>query len=171
MNDETEPQVRRLPRGGILFLLAAIVFAAVFALVLRTAKLPPSPETADPARIEPIVAARPAAAPLSPAALRAMATDPAALAAGREVFRTTCAACHGLAGEGIIGPNLTDRHSIHGNDPETILRGIREGYVARGMPAWDPLLGTDKAARAAAFVLTLEGTNVPGKPPQGEIIN
>ena len=41
-------------------------------------------------------------------------TDPADLAAGKEIFTTNCAACHRADGGGQIGPNLTDNQWILG---------------------------------------------------------
>jgi cytochrome c oxidase cbb3-type subunit 3 len=95
------------------------------------------------------------AAPGASESLLALSSDEATLAAGADVFRTTCAACHGAVGEGRVGPALTDSTWIHGSDPAAILRGVREGYVARGMPAWEPILGAERTRQAAAFVVSL----------------
>src|SRR5205823_755771 len=37
-------------------------------------------------------------------------SEPSELAAGKELFISTCAACHGKFGEGGVGPNLTDEY-------------------------------------------------------------
>ena len=37
------------------------------------------------------------------------------------------------------------------------------------MPSWGAILGQDGVKCLTAYLLTLRGTNVPGKPPQGEI--
>ena len=169
--DDIEEEDNRLPNWWLAILFATMVFAFVYWFVYHTAKLRPLPSVTYKAQVEEIVAARIAANPASPEALAARSREPAALAVGAEVFRTTCAACHGPAGEGIIGPNLTDRAWIHGSDPATILKGVRDGYAAKGMPAWEPILGPEKTVRAAVFVLTLKGKNLPGKAPQGEILD
>jgi len=168
--DDIEEEDNRLPNWWLFILYATMVFAFVYWFVYHTAKLQPLPRETYAAAVEQIVAARIAANPASAEAIVALSRDPEAVARGAEVFRTTCAACHGLEGQGIIGPNLTDDHWIHGYDPETILKGIREGYLAKGMPAWEPILGGEKTLNAAAYVLTLKGKNIPGKAPQGEIV-
>jgi cytochrome c oxidase cbb3-type subunit 3 len=98
--------------------------------------------------------------------------DPAAIAAGKETFATYCAPCHGAAGEGNIGPNLTDDFWLHGHAPEAVVKTITDGVAEKGMPAWGPVLGPKKVAEAAAFVLTLHGSNPPNpKSPQGEKVS
>jgi cytochrome c oxidase cbb3-type subunit 3 len=168
--DDIEEEDNHLPNWWLFILYATIVFAFVYWFVYHTANLRPTPTEAYATQVEKLVAARAAANPTSGAAIVALSRDAEALAEGEQVYRTTCAACHGLQGEGIIGPNLTDRYWIHNPDPETILSGIREGYLTKGMPAWEPILGTEKCIRATAYVLTLMGTNVAGKAAQGEIV-
>jgi len=79
--------------------------------------------------------------------------DDATVAAGKEVFTTTCASCHGQNLEGGIGPNLKDAEWIHGGDEASVVKTISEGVAAKGMPAWGPILGPDKVAKVAAFIL------------------
>ncbi len=57
---------------------------------------------------------------------------------------TTCAACHGQRGEGIIGPNLTDNHWIYGGKPADLIKAAIEGFPAKGMPAWGAIIGHDR---------------------------
>ncbi|AKU92986.1 cbb3-type cytochrome c oxidase N-terminal domain-containing protein [Vulgatibacter incomptus] len=102
--------------------------------------------------------------------LLAFSKDPAVTAAGAAVFGQSCSACHGASGEGGIGPNLTDDHWIHGGKPTEILKVIREGVAAKGMPSWGPMLGAEKTEQLAAFVVSLKGKNVPGKGPEGELV-
>lgn len=168
--DDIEEEDNRLPNWWLFILFATIVFSFGYWFVYHTAKLRPLPGESYSQAVEAIVAARIAANPASAEALLALSRDPEALAVGAEVFRTTCAACHGPNGEGIIGPNLTDRNWIHSPDPEEILRGVREGYPTKGMPAWEPIIGPERSLRAAAYVLTLKGKNVAGKAPQGDIV-
>ena len=95
-----------------------------------------------------------------------------ALKIGSETFTQSCAACHGNKGEGLIGPNLTDKYWMHSKgDGEGILVAIREGFPDKGMPAWKNIIASDKHAPLAAYVLTLQGTDPPNpKSPQGELI-
>jgi cytochrome c oxidase cbb3-type subunit III len=104
-----------------------------------------------------------------PETLITMSKDGATVAKGKEVFATTCAACHRADGGGVIGPNLTDEFWLHGNAPNNIFDCVHDGITAKGMPAWGPQLGQDKVAAVVAYVLTIQNTNAPGgKAPQGE---
>jgi cytochrome c oxidase cbb3-type subunit 3 len=104
------------------------------------------------------------------ALIEALAIDPSAVAAGREVFTAQCAVCHREDGGGNIGPNLTDTSWIHGGSPLTIHNTIRDGVTSAAMPAWGAMLGPTAVQQVAAYVVTLRNTNVAdGKAPQGEV--
>lgn len=107
------------------------------------------------------------------AAILAAGAKPAAeaMAVGAEVFRAHCASCHGLEGQGLIGPNLTDRYWLHGARPTDILRVVRNGVPANGMPAWGEALGSERSVSVAAFVASLRGRNLDGKEPQGLLVD
>lgn len=96
------------------------------------------------------------------------AASSASAKTGEQLFTSNCASCHGMQGEGKIGPNLTDPYWLHGGQPVEIHRSIADGWPLKGMPAWKPVLGPDKVAQLAAYILTLKNRNVPGKPPEGE---
>ena len=74
------------------------------------------------------------------------------VAAGQAAY-AACASCHGQNLEGGIGPNLKDAEWIHGGDEASVVKTISEGVAAKGMPAWGPILGPDKVAKVAAFIL------------------
>lgn len=112
--------------------------------------------------------ARALAAKAGDKGVAALADDPATVQAGAGVFAGTCVACHGANAAGNIGPNLTDNFWIHGGTAEDIQKVISEGVAAKGMPAWGPTLGPLAVQQVTAYVLTLRGTNVAGKEPQGE---
>jgi cytochrome c oxidase cbb3-type subunit 3 len=88
---------------------------------------------------------------------------------GKETFIAMCAACHESGGQGKIGPNLTDSAWLHGGDPVSIYRSIRDGVPAKGMPAWGATLGPLGVQEITAFVLSIKDTNVPGKAPEGTV--
>lgn len=93
---------------------------------------------------------------------------PASVASGETVFKTNCSACHGDQGQGVVGPNLADSYWIHGGSPAAVVASISQGYPDKGMPAWRPVLGAEKARLAAAYVLSLRGRAVANpKAPQG----
>ncbi len=104
------------------------------------------------------------------AMLSTIAKDPTTLAQGKEIFVTQCAACHKPDGGGNIGPNLTDSYWLHGNRPTDIYKDVTEGWPAKGMPTWGPVLGEARVEAVVAYVISIENTNVPGgKAPQGEL--
>ncbi|MFV8269849.1 cbb3-type cytochrome c oxidase N-terminal domain-containing protein [Flavobacterium sp. GT2N3] len=98
-------------------------------------------------------------------------TDPANLAAGKEIFTTNCAACHRADGGGQIGPNLTDEQWILGggikNVFHTLVNGGRDG---KGMIAWKGTLKPKEMQKVASYILSLKGSNPPdAKAPEGEV--
>ncbi|MCE2942666.1 MAG: cbb3-type cytochrome c oxidase N-terminal domain-containing protein [Gemmatimonadota bacterium] len=100
--------------------------------------------------------------------LLAMAKDHERLEEGKETFVANCAACHGPAGGGVIGPNLTDDAWLHGGQPTDIHRTIAEGVIAKGMPPWAKTLKPEQLNDVVAYVLSLRGTNPPNaKAPEG----
>lgn len=89
-------------------------------------------------------------------------------AQGKEVYDSTCSPCHGAQGQGVVGPNLTDKFWLHGGEPEQILNSIAAGIPEKGMPAWSSVLGPKKVMQLAVYVVSLKNTNVPnGKAPEG----
>jgi len=99
--------------------------------------------------------------------LTTIAGDPAMVADGAHIFETHCVVCHGVRGEGNIGPNLTDSAWINGGEPVQIHTTLTNGISTRGMPAWGATLGRDGVLRVVAFVLSVRDTNVPGRAPEG----
>ncbi len=104
-------------------------------------------------------------------ALSALVQNADAVTEGQNVFKTTCASCHGQNAEGLVGPNLTDKFWIHGASGKDVLKSIADGYADKGMPAWGAVIGDDKARKVTAYVLSLKGKNLPGKEPQGQPID
>ena len=89
--------------------------------------------------------------------------------AAQELFAQKCAACHGMAGEGGVGPNLTDTYWIHGGGVQDIFQVIKNGVPEKGMIPWKSQLTPVQMQDLASFIITLEGTEPPnGKEPQGE---
>jgi cytochrome c oxidase cbb3-type subunit 3 len=103
-----------------------------------------------------------------PTELHAMIGHSTSIAGGKATFNANCAACHGAAGQGTIGPNLTDKFWIHGGKPEQIYATIFNGVVEKGMPPWGAILGEHKTRQLTAYIASLKGTNPPNpKAPQG----
>jgi cytochrome c oxidase cbb3-type subunit 3 len=97
-----------------------------------------------------------------------LVTTPAVLDSGKAIFQTSCAACHGDKGQGIVGPNLTDDYWLHGGNINEVFKTIKYGVLDKGMPAWDKPLSPQKISDVANYIESLHGTNPPGaKGPQG----
>ncbi len=79
--------------------------------------------------------------------------SPEAIAAGKAIFDTNCVACHGANLEGGIGPNLVDEEWIHGGEMADIIHTITEGVPDKGMVTWGPILGPEKIAQVAAYIV------------------
>ncbi len=97
-------------------------------------------------------------------------TESSALSEGELIFKGVCAACHGQAGEGTVGPNLTDEYWLHGGGIQNIFKTIKYGVPEKGMIAWQSQLTPSDMQKVSSYILTLGGTNPPNpKAPQGEI--
>lgn len=95
--------------------------------------------------------------------------EPKDLELGQTIFNTYCSACHGMLGEGGVGPNLTDNYSIHGSDITSIFTTIKYGVPEKGMIAWNTQLRPVEMQKVASYIMTLVGTSPPNpKEPQGE---
>ncbi|XOV92979.1 MAG: cbb3-type cytochrome c oxidase N-terminal domain-containing protein [Bacteroidota bacterium] len=96
--------------------------------------------------------------------------DPADLAAGKDIYTANCLVCHGAEGQGVVGPNFTDKYWIHGGDIASIFTTIKYGVPEKGMIPWESQLTPKQMQQVASFIYTLEGTNPPNpKEPQGEL--
>jgi cytochrome c oxidase cbb3-type subunit 3 len=73
--------------------------------------------------------------------------------AGEAIYKANCVPCHGADMKGGIGPNLLDTTWIHGGRPEEILHTITYGVPEKGMLTWGPILGPEKVAQVAAYVV------------------
>jgi cytochrome c oxidase cbb3-type subunit 3 len=90
---------------------------------------------------------------------------------GQTAYASKCASCHGAQGQGGIGPNLTDKHWIHGGKLSQILATVVNGVPDKGMPGWGPLMSAEDSQDLVLFVRSIAGTNPPGaKAPQGELM-
>lgn len=96
--------------------------------------------------------------------------DDASIAGGRATYEAYCKACHGGAGEGGVGPNLTDDHWKHGGGIHNIFKTIKYGVPEKGMIAWKAQLKPVEMQAVASYILKLHGSNPPNaKAPEGEL--
>ena len=104
----------------------------------------------------------------SDAVLGKLMADADLMRDAKVTFGVRCAQCHAAEGQGLIGPNLTDDHVIHGDGTVmAIYEVVSHGVPNKGMPAWELQLQPIEVRKLAAFVATLRGKNLPGKPPEG----
>lgn len=97
-------------------------------------------------------------------------TDAADIAKGKSSYITKCAACHGQAGEGGVGPNLTDEYWIHGGGISNIFKTIKYGVQEKGMIPWEAQMQPQEMQQVASFIMSLKGTNpANAKAPQGDL--
>lgn len=79
---------------------------------------------------------------------------PELVAAGEEVFKVNCVACHKEDLTGLVGPSLVDDEWLHGGEYQDITNTVTNGVTGTAMIAWKPALGDEKVKQVAAFVYT-----------------
>ena len=86
-------------------------------------------------------------------------------------YVANCVACHGVKGEGGVGPNLTDDYWLHKGSLNDIYHTLKVGYPDKGMQSWASKFSPKEMSQLASYIKTLKGTNPPnGKVPQGDIL-
>jgi cytochrome c oxidase cbb3-type subunit III len=79
--------------------------------------------------------------------------------AGRKLFESTCAGCHGLDGRGgEKGPNIATRPEISRRSDDEILAILQHGVPGAGMPAFSRL-GDAKLQAVVRHLRSLQGVN------------
>ncbi|MEN8838986.1 MAG: cbb3-type cytochrome c oxidase N-terminal domain-containing protein, partial [Flavobacteriales bacterium] len=97
-------------------------------------------------------------------------TDASDISKGKGIFEKKCVACHGKQGEGVIGPNLTDKYWLHGGDIASVFKIVKYGKAEKGMQAWKDELNPIEMQQVSSYIKSIAGTAVGmGKAPQGEI--
>src|SRR5437867_3572336 len=71
-----------------------------------------------------------------------LGADPAAVAAGQQLYNGTCQACHAPAGQGDRGPALNTSTLAHGNSDAELFRTIRNGIPNSQMAPYALLTDT-----------------------------
>ncbi|HHC08416.1 MAG TPA: cytochrome c [Actinobacteria bacterium] len=125
MNDTPNDTEGPKPRGALLWLAPLAVSVAVILLVWGAVISANRPEP-------------PAAAPEAPTTTTSATTAPPSgggggdAAKGEEIFRGTCAACHGQDAKGIpgLGHDLTNNSFIQGLSDDELVAFIEEGRPA-----------------------------------------
>lgn len=103
----------------------------------------------------------------------AVSTDEADIAAGKEIFMKPaqlCFTCHGNNGQGLVGPNLTDRYWMHGCQPVDIAGSIINGYPEMGMLPYGggPKLTNEEVQHLVSYIASIQGTE-PTDPKEADM--
>ncbi|NNC93719.1 MAG: c-type cytochrome, partial [Acidimicrobiia bacterium] len=86
------------------------------------------------------------------------------LGTGPEIYSEFCSQCHGVTGEGGIGPSFQDpQFHVNRTDSE-MFTAIDFGHPATAMIAWGEVLTDSQISSLVSFIRTLE---VPAEPPAG----
>jgi cytochrome c oxidase cbb3-type subunit 3 len=95
--------------------------------------------------------------------------DAALIENGKSVFNANCVACHGDAGQGVVGPNLTDEYWLHGGSINDVFKTVKYGVPAKGMASWEKNLSAKNIAEVVNYILSLQGSKpANAKAPQGD---
>ena len=93
-------------------------------------------------------------------------SDADKLASGKVQFVKNCVVCHGPEGQGLVGPNLTDKHWFYGNKAGDLFKIVKNG-TNKGMKAWKDELSPVDIQNVISFIHTLQGTH-PANPKAAE---
>lgn len=88
-------------------------------------------------------------------------TEAGDLADGKKLFASNCAACHGPEAQGVVGPNLTDDHWLHGGKVADIFKTIKYGVPEKGMKSWKDDFSPKQLAQLTSFITSIQGSNPP----------
>jgi cytochrome c oxidase cbb3-type subunit 3 len=153
---------QRLPNWWLYTLYGAIAFSIVFWFAYMIARVMPTDAARVEAEMSRLAAIRLASSidVTNDALFWDMSRNPVFTEAGKQTFNSLCVACHlaSLKGKGenptAVGPNLVDQAWIHGGTPKELYATVSKGVLAKGMPAWEPVLGQKKTAEVVAYVLS-----------------
>ena len=165
---------QRLPNWWLYTLYGAIVFWIVYWFVYMIAGFMPSDGEQVDAAMSRISAVKLASSidVSNDSMLWEMSRNPVFTDAGKQTFNSLCAACHlpSMRGKSenpaAVGPDLTDTGWVHGGTPREVFATTAKGVIAKGMPAWEPMLGQKKTAEVVAYILS---RHQPGEPITVEI--
>jgi len=158
-----------LPKWWVWIFWGSVVWGAAYYVVYHVTQSAPGVIAEYDAEAKKAGASAPKLAAVSEEALEKAMGDSAGVASGKAVYALRCAACHGDKGQGLVGPNLTDKHWVHGGGKlGDIYKVVAEGVPAKGMPAWDKQLTPAELTSVVAFVGTLRGKMEAGKAPEGK---
>jgi cytochrome c oxidase cbb3-type subunit 3 len=80
------------------------------------------------------------------------------VAQGRKLYEKHCMACHGEAGKGGIGPDLTGSPRIHGNSDGEIFHVISNGVKGTAMKGFREELSDEMRWQLVNYITSLKKT-------------
>ena len=97
-------------------------------------------------------------------------SDAGKLDAGKATFVKNCVVCHGPEGQGLVGPNFTDKYWVYGNKAGDLFKIVKNG-TNKGMKSWKDELSPVDIQNVISYIHTLQGTN-PANPkaPDGVLV-
>lgn len=160
---------KRMPNWWLFTLYGAIAYSAIYWGYFHAWQMGEDPGRSLERQMErnTMAAARDAGV-MSDEVLWSLSRDPKFVEAGKATYASTCASCHQPDLSGGIGPNLKDNVWLHGGAPVKVAETISNGVLAKGMPAWAPVLGKSKITEVTAYILSFhkpgETTASPAAP-------
>ncbi len=149
---------KKMPNWWLFTLYSSMVFSFAYWLYYEKTHIGAGQNeifAAELAAIEEIKAADLVnAVELSDDKLWAMSQDASIVEAGKQIFGANCVACHGAELTGGIGANLVDAEWVHGGDPLAVRKLVNDGFLAKGMPPWGPVLGDERVDHVTAYILS-----------------
>ncbi len=97
-------------------------------------------------------------------------TDAASLENGKTIYMgmgNLCFTCHGGAGEGLVGPNLTDAYWIHGCSPSDLAQSIAVGFPEKGMMPYGSgaRISDEDMTDLISYIASLQGSEPANAKP------
>ncbi|MBA3848976.1 MAG: cytochrome C oxidase subunit III [Opitutus sp.] len=153
---------KRLPNWWLYTLYGTILFWIVYWFAYEIARIMPSDGAIVDREMSRIAAAKMAGSidVTDDAKFWEMSQNATFVEAGRATYNANCVACHLASMRGkhenpaAIGPDLADTAWIHGGTPKEVYVTVSKGVVAKGMLAWEPILGQKKTAEVVAYILS-----------------
>jgi len=151
-----------MPNWWLYTLYASIVFWVAYWFVHMIAHVVPTDGEKIDTALAQISAAKMASSidVTNDALFWEMSQNPVFVDAGKLTYTSNCVPCHlaSLKGKGenpgAVGPNLVDTAWLHGGTPKEVYHTVAAGVPAKGMLAWEPVLGQKKAAEVVAYILS-----------------
>jgi mono/diheme cytochrome c family protein len=92
-------------------------------------------------------------------------TTTTAAVTGEQIYTEVCSQCHGLDGEGLVGPALRDSSFQTANTDQQIFDTINLGHPATAMIGWGEILTADQIQQLVLYLRQLGGTTAPPATP------